>query len=403
MNKDIPAVVDERSETDRDKKCPECGASLDPSAEFCSECGRRIDGESKSYAAASKLGDNDRLIRRLSVAPSVLFALYGLLLFVFFAAPVVGTMGIGLDVYALCGETYYVYVSVLMILLIVFAVATLITAVANCYFKLRRTLFPQDVSARESANIEILPVWFYIAYCIIGVTMVVVVIAVFDSPPAACPVFLTVFSAVFAFANFAIVNFKKKLSAPNVQSAPNDGENGEMKTTHVAINADVAKSIPDKKKSNVKQLLPHIFLTATALVTLLICACVPAYSVVTEYYRKSIVLFDLSRYGGSFVADCLYICNWIYIAACAGAVITAVIAWVWSLKFQDGGKIARRALLAFGIIYFLLSVVAFITAVSGNAFSIKVALPLICALACFCIISAAVLIAVYSKKNRSQG
>lgn len=79
--------------------CPRCGAAVTEEAAFCTECGKKIAtdvarerkrGRTEGASVEEKIGTADRI---LAFLPAALFALFAVLLFAFFAAPVQTVLG----------------------------------------------------------------------------------------------------------------------------------------------------------------------------------------------------------------------------------------------------------------------------------------------------------------------
>lgn len=398
------------------KICKACGAETYSSAKFCGECGYSFVDNTARPQADKTTVRNNKITRIAGLVKCAMFLLFGALLFVFYAAPVVRSVGIGLDVYTLCGAVNDTAITVLMILLIVFAAVTLISAAATCFMRLRSVTDNNSRKTEEHPAVESLSLVFYLLYFIIGIVMCIVIPVAYGTPACACPVLLTVFSTVFAFVDFTVTVFGHKLAngvADRLQTDDNSFEAPKLENTsdktkgEASEVAEQAATPQAKPKKNIKHFIPHISLAVFIAIMLLVGFVVPAFRGRYFYYMPSgafgrfyrgMTFFDLARYDGPFAADCMYICNWTFAALCACAVVTEIAALVLTLKNKDGAKVARRALLAFGIVFFVFAGVALVIVLSEDTFTTNAGIYVVLAAACIGIISAVVL-AVKNKRR----
>lgn len=398
MNDSLNAVpAAEKIETEEKKSCPNCGYSLYPQAKFCSECG---------HAFADAACKSKRAERILYIAPSVMFVVFSLLLFAIFSAPVIslnGTFGV-CSVYALCGMDGYTALNVLSILLVLFAVATLLTAAALCFSRIKQLLIGEVGHIKSNDNSDIMHIVFYLLYAVIGV-VAIVVIAVIDMVSLdACPVLLTVFSATFGAVNIAISVLKNKMKDGASVADTKVVEENEIKPSVKSSDEIIKVPLTKKNDKSAKKYLQSIIFMSVSIVIAIIAASLTAYSEYYSYDWNGILYSCLLVFGPPslvFASECLYVCNWIFVAVSISSAVVAVVSFVQCAKNKDGAKTARRAILSFGIIDMLLMIVIFVITLSDTRFDIGAGAVTIFVLAVLCVIYS--IVAFASNKRRQRG
>ena len=111
------------------KICPHCGAQIEETAKFCSECGYNVNGS----AYSAQVQSNSFWIKLL---PNVLFLVFAVALFGVLAEPVMAGL-IGANVYSLCDSTIVNLSSftALSVVLVIFAGLTVVTAICTTVVK----------------------------------------------------------------------------------------------------------------------------------------------------------------------------------------------------------------------------------------------------------------------------
>ena len=207
--------------------CPGCGKTIGSSFRFCNECGHDFE---KSAAAAPRetppaqqaavpagAGNASKYYGLLGFAPAILFALFSLLLFVFYIAPVavmpaqdfmgerIPSESFG-NVYSMVSD--FPSLGGAMITLIIFAVLSLIFAVFAALACFHSKLKEKELTLPGKYTIGLKQIFsyasfvFYLLFFVVGL-VVIGTIAAEDGgmeivSAGACPILLIVFSLAFA-------------------------------------------------------------------------------------------------------------------------------------------------------------------------------------------------------------
>lgn len=213
------------SKWEDEKTCPKCGANLSGSARFCNECGHSFVNKAGSVSEENASGTSGRyklntlqtVYSALRFVPFAVFALFSVLLFAFYSAPVAElVLGMGFPNESL-GNVYAMYSGLLneipelegaMITLIILMVASVVYA---CTIGI--TLLLPKLKYKE---INILGKWrltlsvltgyisfvFYLIFFIVGIAIISTISSVDEGmgvlASGSCPILLIVFAFIFA-------------------------------------------------------------------------------------------------------------------------------------------------------------------------------------------------------------
>lgn len=253
-----------------DKECPACGFRAKITAKFCNECGYPFEEEPRSgqraaagaapeHAAVSKKAaagnapfNRGSLIKWGKTAaaylPVLLFGLFALLLWAFYAAPVAELFGMSLgNVYDLLSDTE-LGLRGGMITLIVFAVCALLAAAALnfCAFYRKKHFFV--LGAVSSA--------LFLLYLTIGCVIAGKVKAE-DASAGACSTLIIVFSVLFLlFSAGAVVGRYFLLRLFGAEDDPEKDPARVARLAPAVVSADLAAPVPPESVEKPKKTPP---------------------------------------------------------------------------------------------------------------------------------------------------
>ncbi len=204
------------SEWEENKICPKCGANLPGEARFCTQCGYSFAGKAAENAIKPQSVMPQKVFSALRFLPFAALALFSVLLFAFFAAPVAEmVMGAGFPNVSL-GNVYSMQSGILselpqlngsLVSLIFFTVIAFLYA---CAFGAVHFVRGYEFKRIKIAKFEIslaslldyVSFIFYLIVFIIGVTVMGMISSADEGMgllvSGACPILLMVFSIVFA-------------------------------------------------------------------------------------------------------------------------------------------------------------------------------------------------------------
>lgn len=275
---------------EEEKTCPSCGTKLNGAARFCNECGYSFVETNEVRAENNKQGSNQKntvanVYGILKYIPALLFGLFAVLLFIFYAAPVAVLpaqefMGekIPSESY---GNVYSMYSGILseipelkgaMLTLILLAVFALLYAIVNIFVNFLSATKNKEIKLFGKVQITIsvfLSFISFIAYLVFFILGCVVCgkISAMDEgmeilASGSCPILLIVFSLIFALlgigALVARLMLKKKnpalaqIEAEKVQ-AQADAERQRKEQFYTTHSAPVAPVATSNKKLSKKQ------------------------------------------------------------------------------------------------------------------------------------------------------
>lgn len=204
------------SKWEEEKLCPQCGANLPGEARFCTQCGYSFAEEKAEVAKKPKQETPQKVFSALRFLPFAALALFSVLLFAFFAAPVASiVMGEGFPNMSL-GNVYSMQSGILsdlpqlygsLVSLIIFAVIAFLYA---CAFGVLLFVIGIEFKSVKTAKYEIslislmsfISLVFYLIVFIIAATVMGMISSADGGMgilvSGACPILLMVFSIVFA-------------------------------------------------------------------------------------------------------------------------------------------------------------------------------------------------------------
>ncbi len=217
-----------------EKKCPKCGKILPGEARFCNDCGYSFSKKS----AKKRTSNPNKLFSLIKYLPFVAFALFTILLFVFYSLPVAElVLGAGFPNQSL-GNVYSMKNGILseipkatasMYALIIFACLAVIYAVIMGVMFFTPKFRYKRIKLFGKENISLLSIInyasnvFYLITFIIGIAIIVIVKKADEGTglitKGSCSILLIVFSIVFAV--LAVVPFIVRRLSPNLVANEN--------------------------------------------------------------------------------------------------------------------------------------------------------------------------------------
>ncbi len=222
---------------EQEKSCPKCGTKLFGSARFCNECGYSFIGEQakseNTYQPQAKSVSNYQLYNQavktyeiLKIMPTVAFALFTAMLFIFAATPVAKLiLGMGIPNQSL-GNVYTMTSGVLLeipslkitlTVLVIIMIVSVILSVALCVVKC--TPKYKYINFSLSKRLTYTTFFVYALTFILGIIIAVTVIISDEGMDlisiGACPILLIVFSTICFVVSIISFVCEKKLFKEN--------------------------------------------------------------------------------------------------------------------------------------------------------------------------------------------
>ena len=204
---------------EEERTCPKCGAKNSGSARFCTECGYAFFEQPEKDSNNSQINVKQKVYSILKFVPFVAFALFSVLLFVLYSAPVAEIiLGMGLPNQNL-GNVYGMYTGLLsevpeiegsMLALIIFASVCVVYACVSAVIQFKSDLKYREIKIGKfrmylPTLFEYISYIFYLLIFIIGIAIICIISSADEGmgilASGACPILLIVFSIIFAAAS----------------------------------------------------------------------------------------------------------------------------------------------------------------------------------------------------------
>ena len=395
--------------------CPRCGAVLSATAKFCSECGHNIAGGDCAKHKPDYFW--------IKLAPTALFIVFALLLFGVYAESLISGV-VSVNVYLLCDATIVndAGLSTISILLIIFAVLTLIAAVVIAALKF--------LAYKQGKPINNKTDWIsfacYILYFILGLVISIIIADNEVMFVGACPVwliimpiiFLGLLGAIHAYVKFNATVSQVSVAAPAAESTPSIQEKEEKaESKKEKRKKEKTESNGTTRPKRGKSLLPAILFLVFAVVMWIL------YSLPTIRYIRfednNYTIYTTDIYGFNFIpyddATNMFINIFQYALVGYLAVVTvaAVALLVYGILHVKKGddaivKVCGKSLLTILVlsaVHFVIALALFLFTMFGGSLTgdvtyeagcvVLVAVPAVCVIG-------AIIAMIKSKKNRNK-